>query len=490
MSTLGRPDLLFALPLLILALGVLAILVLESSLKFEWHRATWAVWFVTLAIGFSIITLYYSRPDLTLFHGLLYADRLACFMTVLLLSAACLTLMVGSGQLSQQGLDAQGEYYALILLVTMGAIIFCTAAELLTLFVGLELMSLALYSLCGAAVKERRSSEAALKYFVLGSFCSAILLYGVALIYGLTGSTTLSAVREALAQVDSPLALFAIGLVLVGLVFKIGAVPFHFWIADVYEGAPTSVSAFMACAIKIAAFGAALRVIWQAFGASVVFWSGAVWLMAALTMTLGNLVALRQRSLKRMLAYSSIAHAGYMMVAFLARGEQFGGGAAVLYYLAAYTLMTMGAFSVVLAVTSGYTQSPHPDDITRLNGLGHSKPFLGFVMALFMLSLAGLPPGMAGLLGKFYIFNAAVRSGYIWLALIGVLNSAISCYYYLRVVVAMFFIEPPIELSDQRPPALEPALAAALTFCALGVLLLGIFPSYLYQGAISVLAGY
>jgi len=483
-------DFLFSLPLIVVALGALVFLVLEVSLKADWPRAVLAVWFVTSALGFAAIGFYYASPEASILGGLMYADRLSSFLQILLLSAAFLVLTLGAGRLKEEGVDSPGEYYVLILFVTLGAMVFGSAAELVTMFIGLELMSLALYCLCGSAIKRRPAVEGALKYFILGSFCSAFLLYGIALLYGVSGSTHIMALREGLSQAGSPLFLFALGLMLVGLVFKIGAVPFHFWVADAYQGAPTMVTAFMACAVKIAAFGAALRVVWGAFGQAVLFWSGAVWLIAVLTMTLGNLAALRQRSMKRMLAYSSIAQVGYMVVSFSARGGQVGGGAALLYYLAVYSLMTLGAFGVVLAVTSPYGESRHPDDITRFNGLGWSQPFLGLVMALFMLSLAGLPPGMGGLLGKFYIFNAAVRAGYVWLVVAAVINSALSCYYYLRVIVAMYFIEAPIELSEQGVRPVEWGLCSVLSVCALGVVLLGVFPSWLYESAMTVMVGF
>jgi NADH-quinone oxidoreductase subunit N len=276
---------------------------------------------------------------------------------------------------------------------------------------------------------------------------------------------------------------------LVGFVFKIGAVPFHFWAPDVYQGAPTPVTAYMACVIKAAAVGAMLRVLWTSFPSDELFvvWSAAVWFIALITMVFGNLVALRQRSMKRMLAYSSIGHAGYIMVGFLAPSS-FGGGAAILFYIVSYTIMTLGAFGVVLAVSSNKSDDLAVDDLTRFNRLGYRSPVLAAVMSLFLLSLAGLPPGMAGFLGKFYIFNAAIKADFIGLSIIGVLCSAVSCYYYLRVIVAMYFVPETEAVGDESAPRMSVSLQGALAICGVMIILLGVFPSWLHEGAVKVIS--
>ena len=298
----------------------------------------------------------------------------------------------------------------------------------------------------------------------------------------MTGSMHFPVVADALHGLNSSgmpvIAYVGMALIMFGLLFKIGIAPFHFWAPDVYEGAPTSVTAYMACVVKIAAVGGSLRVFWQVFGELIAVWSGAIWFAALLTMLLGNLIALRQRSLKRMLAYSSVAHAGYIMMAFLAPDDFLGGGAAILYYLVVYTAMTMGAFGIVLALSG---EGDTSDDITRLNGFSLKNPVLSALMALFMLSLAGIPPGMAGMLGKFYIFNATIKAGYVGLVVVGVISAAISCYYYLRVIVAMYFIEPDSDATVISTPA---SMMVALLFCAVGVILLGLFPSFIYEGAV------
>lgn len=519
-SSLGF-DLFLSLPLVVLVLGALLLLLLESisparksgsgdsphvtSLDGNvvdgvrgHERAGWitaAVIFVSAICAAATGGL--ASPGQTAFGGFIYVDPFTQFMVVVLLFGSLLAVLLGLGLLGAQGISARSEYYSLLLFATAGAVMFVSSAELVTLFVSLEIMSLALYALCGAALALRRSAESALKYFLLGSFSSAFLLYGIALLYGVTGSTFIADVSRSLAAgVPSeswPVLMFALGLMLVGLVFKIGAVPFHFWAPDVYEGAPTSVTAYMACVIKAAACAATLRVLWVAFDSVHEFWAGAVWTMAVLTMCIGNLVALRQRGLKRMLAYSSIAHAGYMMVAFLAPGSTNGGGAAILYYLLAYTLMTMGAFAVVLAVTSERDSEREHDDISRFYELSERSPLLAVLMALFMLSLAGIPPGLAGLLGKFYIFGAAIKADYVGLVIIGVLNSAVSCYYYLRVIVAMYFIKAESVEGLQQFPAirpLTPALLGVLGVCSVGVVLFGVFPGLLHDSAAVVMMGF
>lgn len=472
------------LPILIPALGSLLILMLEVGLKGMWPKGhvTAAILVATIA-GVKVV-FDAALPGQTILNGMIFHDPFALYFALIIAVTAAITLLMAEGRLKDEGIIATGEFYALYLMATSGAIMFVAAAELITLFLALEIMSMALYCLCGSALRYRRSSESALKYFFLGSFSSAFLLFGVALLYGLTGSTEIVHIASNLDTVSSYALAVAVGFLLVGLIFKVGVVPFHFWTPDVYQGAPTPVTAFMACTIKAAAVGAALRVMWMLFIEDFMhyeIWSGVVWLVALSTMVLGNIVALRQRSLKRMLAYSSVGHAGYMMMAFLAP-MTWGGGEAILFYLVGYAAMTLGAFGVVLAVTSKAGDSKDGDDITTMNRLGYSHPLLAAAMTLFMLSLCGLPPGMIGLLGKFYIFSSAVKAGYVGLAIVGVLCSAISCYYYLRVVVAMYFI-PETNAADEPVATVNFSLAGALSICALSVVFLGLFPSMLHQNA-------
>lgn len=471
-------------PLIVLAVGAMLLLALDVLITSDWPKGVFAATVVLLAI---LSTQWYAGQYVsghTVFGGLLYADPLSCFFTFAMLFGALFALMIGIGRITGEGIDSRGEYYVLFLVSTFGALLFASAAELVTLFLGLEIMSLALYCMCGAAIRSQRSAESAMKYFLLGSFSAAFLLYGAALLYGLAGTTSIPAISEALGATSGTVLFLALGLILVGLVFKIGVAPFHFWVPDVYEGSPTPVTAFMACVIKASAIAVAIRMFWTVFDQYQVYWSSVIWILAFFTILGANLIALRQRSLKRMLAYSSIAHAGYIMMAFLAPGGEFGGGAAILYYIVVYTLMTIGAFGVVLAVCPAKDGDPHSDDISRLYGLSKTKPAVAFFLTVFMLSLAGIPPGMGGFLGKFYVFSAVVKADYVGLAIVGVTGSLISCYYYLRVIVAMYFIDG----EEPTPAKLGVPLAGTIGICALGSVLLGVFPSALYEWAARVIA--
>jgi len=472
-------------PIIVLSLGALLILMAEVFLK-NWPKGGTTIGILLLALVSLQVSASDIAPDRTVFFGAIFADPMGVFFSFLLIAGTIVAVLLGlGGKLEREGVSSPGEYYSLLLMSTAGAIVFANSAELITLFIGLETMSMALYCLCGSALGSKRGSESALKYFVLGSFSSAFLLYGVALVYGLTGSTQIPEIAALLPEADGVLLYVAIGLVLIGLAFKIAVVPFHFWAPDVYEGAPTQVTAYMAVVVKAAAIAATVRIMWGAFGDFITVWAGAVWFLAFMTIAFGNLIALRQRGLKRMLAYSSIAHAGYLMMAFLAPAEVYGAGPALLYYLVAYLLMTMGAFAVVIAVTGRYSSEEKGDDIRRFYGLSQSAPFMAAGMTLFMFSLAGLPPGMAGLFGKFYLFSAVVKAEYIGLVIIGVIGSAVSCYYYLRVVVAMYFMSPDgdTEYSDTENLPIKAVILAA----ALGIIAFGLFPSWLYDSAAAIM---
>jgi NADH-quinone oxidoreductase subunit N len=509
-------DALLIAPLILIALGGCALMLLESFVKpqsssrpkpnvldFCLFVSVLAALLLHLLLGLQV-----SSQNIALFSGALSFDMYTWFVSFLILAGSGLSLLLTNAQLSGEGIHARAEYHALFLFCIAGALIFVAAADFLVMFLGLEIMSMALYCLCGSIITEprteqqslatetagsakqaslrtRSSAEAAMKYFFLGSFSSAFFLYGVALIYGLTGSLSLIEIGKQLGQADPTLVLFAIGLVIVGLAFKIGLVPFHFWAPDVYQGSPTSLSGFMATVVKISAVTVALRVLWVAFGVQMALWSPMIWVIAVCSMTLANLAALRQLSLKRMLAYSSIAHAGYLMMGFLVReslaGEaQPAGGAAVLFYLIAYTVMTLGAFAVVLMVTTRSDGKYVSDDLANFNGLASKKPWLAALMSLFMLSLAGIPPGLAGLMGKIFLFSAALKGGYVGLVILAALNSAVSCYYYLRVIVAMYFKQ---SSSDDTFSGMQPGTAglATLGICAAAVLLLGLFPGQLLE---------
>jgi NADH-quinone oxidoreductase subunit N len=340
-------------------------------------------------------------------------------------------------------------------------------------------MSIAVYILAGLFREDVRSNEAALKYLLLGAFSSAFLLFGIAMLYGATGGVLfLGDLARYLTSLSSmqPLALLALALLIVGFGFKVAAAPFHMWTPDVYEGAPTSITAFMAVGVKAAAFAAFGRIMFLAFQGMHLDWQMLLWVLAVATMTIGNVVAIAQTNIKRMLAYSSIAHAGYLLVALVAANQL--GAVSLLYYLLAYTLMNLGAFGVVILI------SRHQDSYLNIYdyaGLGAQHPALAAAMALFMFALAGIPP-TAGFVGKFYIFSAAVQAGYIWLAIIGVMNSLVSVFYYLRITVLMYM--KPAE-ADLGPVPFSPALTTTLVVTALGVLGIGIFPGSLYDMAVN-----
>lgn len=487
MNTSFLRDVLVGAPFVILGMGLVGLLLMDAFYRRKWMPAAWSAG----AILLSLLILECSHRDFgagrTIFGGFVYADPYSLFFGMLVLGGSLLALLPAIKTLRSEGIEDEAQYYQLFIASVLGALLFVQAAEFITLFIGLELMSLSLYCLCGGALRRRSSSEAALKYFVLGSFGSAFLLFGIAIVYAMTGTTLIAGVSDALSgrNLDHVFLFIAFGCMATGLFFKIGLVPFQFWVPDVYQGAPTPVTVFMSTVVKVASLGAALRVLWGSFSEVVVFWQGAVWIVSLLSVLFGNLVALRQRSLKRMLAYSSIAHSGYVMMAFLAPAGLYGGGAAVLYYCVAYLLMTMGAFTVVIIASAPFSLSADPDDISRFNGLGYRQPFFAAMMSLFMLALAGLPPGMAGLLAKFYAFNAAIKAGYVLLPVLGVIGSAISCYYYLRVIVAMYFVE-----NDEQillPFESLRAVTVLLWVCALGVVLLGVFPATLYEFCASVM---
>jgi NADH-quinone oxidoreductase subunit N len=366
-----------------------------------------------------------------------------------------------------------GEYYSLILFSTLGMMLMASSFNLIIIFLGLEIMSISLYVLAGFKREDLKSNEASLKYFLMGAFATGFLLYGIVMIYGSTRSTNLEEIIKSLVyqKEGADLLLWAgVGLLLVGFGFKIASVPFHMWVPDVYEGAPTPVTAFISAGPKAAGFAALLRVFLFSFVTIKVDWTTVVWIMAALTMTTGNIVAIAQSNIKRMLAYSSIAHAGYVLVALVAGKEA--GVSSALFYLLAYTFMNIGAFTVVIALGRKDEENTNLDDYS---GLGTRHPWLAIFMMLFMLSLAGFPP-TAGFMAKFYVFSSAVKSGYIGLVIIGVLNSLVSVYYYLRIVVIMF-MRPP--LPEAKPIFLPLGSILVLLISTWAVLQMGIFPQSL-----------
>jgi NADH-quinone oxidoreductase subunit N len=459
-------DLLIIAPEIVVLVTALLVMMADLVLVGEDKaRLAWlALVGVVAAAGVSFYVWDGSDPQL---HGMLAADGYALFLNLVLLAAAALAILLS--------LDTQlprGEYYALLLLSTAGMMLMAAAVSLITIFLALEILSLSLYVLVGLDRTDGRSPEAALKYFLLGAFASGFLLYGIALTYGQAGTASLAGVRDHFLSLGGSfpvLLAVGLGLMVVGFGFKVALVPFQMWTPDVYQGAPTPIAAFMSVGAKTAGFAALGRVVLYAFGQQHASWSWLLAGLAVLTMTVGNLAALRQANLKRLLAYSSIAHAGYILVG-LAAGNEAGTGA-VLFYLLVYAFMNVGAFAIVLASERLAGASARGETVAELAALAAGRRWPAVAMAIFMLSLAGVPP-LAGFLGKLYVFAAAVQGGLAWLAAVGVVNSVISAYYYLRVVAAMAWPQG----AAAPGGILSRGVQAAVVLAALAVVLLGLWP--------------
>jgi NADH-quinone oxidoreductase subunit N len=424
---------------------------------------------IFLALSFYVAVAAFASGSSDVFlaaNPMYQLDRFSSLATAVLALAALLTCALSITYLAELRIN-HGEYYALVLLSVSGMMLLVASVDLLALFLGFEIMSIPIYVLAGFDRRKLRSNESAIKYFVIGSFASAVLLYGMALLYGVAGSTSFDAIRDAFDPAN-PVAMIGLGLVVVGFAFKIASVPFHQWAPDVYEGAPSAVTAFMSVAVKTAAFAALARFLAAAVGQQADSLTSVFWVLSALTMVVGNVMAVIQENVKRMLAYSSIAHAGYLLLGIVAGGEE--GYSAIVFYLVVYTFMNLGAFGVVVALAH------HGHDCERIDtfaGLARNRPGLAALMTLFLLSLAGIP-GTAGFMAKFNIFLAAVHADIIWLPVILVLTSVVSVFYYLRIPVLMYMHEP-----SEEAPRMEIASgeALALCFCAAAVLFLGVFPN-------------
>ncbi|HKD10072.1 MAG TPA: NADH-quinone oxidoreductase subunit N [Bryobacteraceae bacterium] len=403
------------------------------------------------------------------FSNLLIVDGYATFFRILVLSIGILAVLLSYKYLDRE-LAETGEYHALLLFCVAGQCLMVASNDLIMIFIGLEISSIATYILAGYLRNDKRNNESALKYFLLGSFATAFLLYGIAVIYGIAGSTKLDEIRTALSQpgVSTAAVAVAAALMIVGLGFKVSGAPFQMWAPDVYQGAPAPVSVFMATGPKAAAFAVFLRIFMTSFQQISSDWEPLIWISALLSMTIGNFAALTQNNLKRLMAYSAIAHAGYILVAFAARSD--GGAAAVMFYLAAYALMNIGAFAVIIHICGKGEKNLRVEDLA---GLGRTQPFVAALLTVFLLSLIGVPL-TGGFFGKFYIFRAALQSNLVWLTVLGLLNSAVAAYYYLRFMVVMYMYEPG-EVANSLEP-LSPGLRAALVLPAIGTFFLGILP--------------
>ena len=481
----SMPDWLGVLPEITLLVFAVAVILLDL---FVARKRVLAVVSIIGILISGIFSWSFWSVQLPFFNHMLAVDQFAVFFKLLFLGIALL-LILASTDYVKKFARFQGEYYALILLATLGMMLMAATADLISLYISLELTSISLYILV-SFLKDKKSTEASLKYLLLGAIASAVLLYGMALVFGVTGQTQLGAIAQSIQSMSldgvlsSPALLMGIVLMIAGFGFKIAAVPFQMWVPDVYEGAPTTITAFLSVASKAAGFAIILRIFFSAF--SIPVWLSHNWgmifaVLAVISMIIGNVAAIPQTNIKRMLGYSSIAQAGYIMVGLAALGvfpafsslpygilEQSG----VLFFLASYALTNLGAFIAVIAISSKIDS----DLITDYAGMGKRTPLLALALTLCLVSLIGMPPA-AGFMAKFYIFSAAVKNDLLWLVVIAVINSVISAYYYLRVVKVMWFAEP--AAVEKSPSSFMPSLALAL--CCLGVLLLGIIPGLLMK---------
>ncbi len=464
------------LPMLVLAVTAGLVLVLDLVPPRE--RKDHLGFISALGVVAALIVTYWMTfatggAELRAFRGMVVLDGYALFFNIIIGYATGLVLLLSMDYMRREGVES-GEFYILVLLSALGMMLMASAGDLIIVFLGLETMSLSLYVLAGFFRTRLEAGEASMKYFLIGAFASAFFLYGIALIFGATGTTNLDRIANAVAAGagSDPMLVIGLGLLLVGFGFKISSVPFHMWAPDVYEGAPTSITAFIATGSKAAAFAALLRVLLTAVRGAPIDWPMLLWGLAALTMTVGNVVALAQLNLKRMLAYSSIAHVGYMLVGVVAGGTL--GNGSVLFYLLVYTFTTAGAFGAILGLERAGQEAVRLEDF---GGLATRHPLVALALSIFLLSLIGIPP-TAGFVGKFYLFGAAVKSGYVWLAVIAVLNSAAAAYYYLRLIVYMYMREP-----EGAPTVLAPSLSGALALVVAlwGVVQLGVAPGPLFD---------
>ncbi len=433
-------------------------------------------------IGVTGVALSMIGSSGTTFGGMFISDGYSSFFKLIFLITVVLAVLISVKYISIERVNF-GEYYSLILLSTLGMMIMASAADLIVLYLGLELMALSTYILAGFIRHDIKSNEAALKYFLLGAFSSAFLLYGMSLIYGLTGTTDIYAIASHISEKGlsgNPALSLSMTLFAVAFGFKIAAAPFHMWAPDAYEGAPTSITAFMSVGPKAAGFAVLGRVFMIAFASIKIEWAMVLIPLSILSMGIGNIVALAQTNIKRMLAYSSIAHAGYALLGVIVANNE--GLASMMTYLMIYAFMNMGAFAVIIMLrTEGFTG----DKITDYEGLAKTHPFLAALMLIFMFSLTGIPP-TAGFIGKLYVFMSAINAGYTWLVIVAVVFSVISAYFYLRIIMYMYMKEPKVEVATSQ----SGTLVAALGVTTVAVLVIGVFPSFLVKLAKAALSGF
>jgi NADH-quinone oxidoreductase subunit N len=467
------------IPELILAASAVVVILLDLFVPRKGALAIVSLIGIAVSAGFTLAM--WGGTDQAIFNNRLAVDSFALFFKLLFLGIAALVILASQDYVSKMA-RFQGEYYALILLATLGMMLMAATTELISIYIALELASISLYALVGF-LKDPKSSEASLKYLLLGAIASAVMLYGMAMVFGFTGKTQLGEVAGAIQSMslqnalDSPALIAGIVLLIAGFGFKIAAVPFHMWVPDVYEGAPTPITAYLSVGSKAAGFALILRVFYSTFGLPE--WLSLDWgmifaILAAISMTLGNILAIPQTNIKRMLGYSSIAQAGYLMVGLATMGMSPAadvlGRSGILFFLASYAVTNLGAFIAIIAISNKIDS----DLIQDFSGMGKRAPVLAAALTLCLISLIGMPPA-AGFMAKFYIFSGAVQHGLLWLVIVAVINSVISAYYYLRVAKVMWFGEP---AAEEKVPS-SGALRFALGLSCLGVMVLGIIPAFM-----------
>jgi len=466
-------QLLAILPEMVLALLALGLFVVVPFVPQEKRKQLG--YFSIGALGLSALsTVPLWGEEISTFSGMVSLDAYALFFKLVFLLISAMIILMSMRYVEIERINL-GEYYGLILFATVGMMFMPSSTDLLSFYLSLELMSMSFYVLTAFMRKDPKSIEASIKYFLTGVFASGIILYGIAFLYGAAGTTNLSEIAAFIKTQEStsPSLVMSFVLLLTGFGFKIAVVPFHMWAPDVYEGAPTPITAFLSAGSKAAAFSVMLRVFVNSFGLSNGGWWQILWIVTVLTMTLGNLLALVQTNMKRMLSYSSIAHAGYIMMGLIAASKI--GFAAIMVYLVGYAFMTLGAFTLVILLCSRNLKG---DQIQDFQGLARRYPMVAGSFILFGLSLIGIPP-TAGFVGKLFLFNAAIQGGFYWLAIIGALNSAVSLYYYFRVVKVMYMEEPP----DSLELSFSPSIKVALGVAAFVTLFLGLYPEPLIKAA-------
>jgi NADH-quinone oxidoreductase subunit N len=460
---------------------ITALVVLIFDFFLEKESKQYLGWFSLFGIIFAAIATYkLMGANGAFFGGTFLLDPFSMFFKFVFYIVCGLGILISINYLKIEDIH-RGEYYALLLFATTGMMLMASAGDLITLYLGLELMALSVYILAGFMRRDNRSNESAIKYLLLGAFSSGIMLYGMSLLYGLSGTTNLAGILGFLRGADlaNPVLFLAMIMLVVSFGFKVAAAPFHMWVPDVYEGAPTSVTAFMSAGPKVAGFAVLLRVFTYTLEPLHAHSTAIISGLAVLTMAVGNIMALSQTNIKRMLAYSSIAHAGYALVGLAAGGQE--GAASVMLYVCIYALMNMGAFGVVIMLRKAGERG---EEIGDFAGLGKTNRTAAFLMLIFMFSLTGIPP-MAGFVGKFYIFKSAVQAGLVWLAVAGVLFSAVSAYFYLRIIMIMYMKEPKGTFDLTTSPSLALALAVSVT----AVIVIGVYPTDLLNFARASIAG-